>query len=334
MGFVEELALYRQLVNTFLSLPDVQAVEVSVEGRPLGTFFSYVKTQRELVPFREMPDNGQLADLYFLTADGKYVVESRTVPSGLTRSQTAYQLTRSLMDGPMREGLRTVLPPPHYLRGVTVTGQMATVDFVQDVLDVGVDAKREQQALDCLVLTLTRMSGVSGVRVSVGGNPVSSLFGHMSTQLPLYRLGGRVEAGMAIVGYRLVTVDGDLLPVLTVTLQANASTSRNDMIVRSIGQLTLPPEGESSLIPAESTVTTMQLDAGTGTLSIGISIPSMPADRAGEELLVEQLRLTLTELPSVAAVRLTINGAVAFLPHGYYVGRIFQRQEGSDVDNR
>ncbi|HWQ21967.1 MAG TPA: GerMN domain-containing protein, partial [Clostridia bacterium] len=82
MGFAEENGLYWQLVNSLLSLPDVHSVELSVDGRPAGTFLSFVKTQRELEPNAAVLDKGQWVDLYFVTGDGRQVVERRTLPTG------------------------------------------------------------------------------------------------------------------------------------------------------------------------------------------------------------------------------------------------------------
>jgi hypothetical protein len=51
----------------------------------------------------------------------------------------------------------------------------------------------------------------------------------------------------------------------------------------------------------------------------------LPEDQAAEALMVEQLRLSLTELPSVTWLQVGVNGSVAFLPGGYYIGKPFSR---------
>jgi len=325
MGFEQEDALYWQLVNSLLTLPGVSAVELSVDGRPTGTFLSFVKTQRELGTNEEMLDKGQSVDLYFVASDGRQVVERRTLPTGLTRSQLAFQATRALMEGPVHRSLVSALPGTDRLRGVTVSGRTASVDFDESVLNLNMGAQEEEQAKDSLVLTLTRLTGVSRVRLLVGGHSVRGLFGHVNAADPLFRLDGRLEAGTALAVYSLTEVDGDRLPALTVYPQKQAFMGYNVMIANSIARLGNPPGGDSSLVPDGIRITTIVLEANTGMLRVSLVMTSLPEDREAEALMVDQLRLSLTELPSVTSLQVVVNGSVAFLPRGYYIGSPFSR---------
>ncbi|MCX6096995.1 MAG: GerMN domain-containing protein [Caldiserica bacterium] len=325
MGFGEENALYWQLVNSMLSLPGVSSVELSVDGRPTGTFLSFVKTQRELTANDAMLDKGQPVDLYFVAADGRLVVERRALPTGLTRSQLAFQATRALMEGPQHPSLGSPLPGTDVLRGVTVFGRTASVDFEESVLKLNMGAEEEEQAKNSLVLTLTRLAGVSRVRLLVSGHSVQSLFGHVDAADPLFRLDGSLEAGTAVAVYSLTEVDGDKLPVLTVYPQKQGFTGRNIMISKSIAQMANPPSGDTSLVPLGTKVSSMALQGNSGTLLLSLGMTSVPQDQAAEALMVEQLRLSLTELPSVTSLQIGINGSVAFLPGGYYIGNPFLR---------
>ncbi len=325
MGYAEEESLYWQLVNSMMSLPDVRSVELSVDGRLTGTFLSFVKTQREQVVYAAMLDKGQPEDLYFVGGDGRYVVERRTLPTGLTRSQLAFQTTRALMEGPAHPSLSSSLPGTEFLRGVTVSGFTASVDFEEKVLAVTMGAEEEERAVTALVLTLTRLPGISRVRLEVGGHAVQGLFGHVDTAQPLFRLNGLLEAGKALATYELTKVDGDELPVLVVSLQGSALTGRNVMISKAVALLGAPSGDDSSFIPHGTSVEKMVLEANTGTLRLSLRLPSLPDSQEAEARLVEQLRLTFTELPSVTSLQLTINGSVAFLPGGYYIGRPFSR---------
>src|SRR5450756_487711 len=161
----------------------------------------------------------------------RQVVERRTLPTGLTRSQLAFQATRALMEGPTHPSLVSPLPGTDVLRGVTVSGRTASVDFEESVLKLSMGAQEEEQVKNSLVLTLTRLAGVSRVRLLVGGNNVEGLFGHVDTVDPLFRLDGRLEEGTALAVYSLTEVDGDQLPVLTVYQQKQALMSRSVMTV-------------------------------------------------------------------------------------------------------
>jgi spore germination protein GerM len=321
MGYGEEESLYWQLVNSMMSLPDVRSVELSVDGRPAGTFLSFVKTQREQVAYEAMLDKGQPEDLYFVAEDGNYIVECRTLPTDLTRSQLAFQATRALMEGPAHPSLTSSLPGTEFLRGVIVSGRTASVDFEEKALALSMGAEEEERAVTALVLTLTRLPGISRVRLQVGGHSVQGLFGHVDTALP----DGHLEAGTALAVYSLREVDGDELPVLTVAPQAPALTGQNVMISKAVALLGSPSGGDSSLIPHGTSVEGMVLEANTGTLRLSLKLPSLPKSQEAEARLVEQLRLTFTELPSVTSLQLNINGSVAFMSGGYYIGKPFSR---------
>ena len=325
MGFAEENTLYWQLANSFLSLPGVRSVELSVDGSPAGTFLSFVKTQRELGVNESMLDRGQPVALYFATADGRMAVESRTVPQGLTRSQLALQTMRALMQGPSHGSLLPLSLGTDLLRGVTVSARTASVDFGSRVETLSMSAGEEQRILDTIVLTLTRLPGVSRVRFLVAGNPVNVLFGHVDTSVPLFRLEGRVEAGTALPVYSLADIDGDRLPVLTVMEKDPPLTGRNAMISTIIAALGSPAAADSSLVPHDTSVTSMTLDTSTGVLRLALSMSAVPAQLDEEALMIEQLRLSLTEIPLVTSLQLSINGSVSFLPGGYYIGRPFAR---------
>lgn len=325
MGYADEEALYWQIVNSFLSLPDVRSVELSVDRRPAGTFLSFVKTQREQVVYEELLDKGMDQELYFMMQDGRYAVETRSLPGDVTRSQLAFYATRALMEGTAHNGLLSFLPAAEYLRGVTVSGQTATVDFEEKVSSFTLEADQGQQAISALILTLTRLPGVARVRIEVGGKPVKTLFGHVDATVPLFREDGRIEAGTELFTYSLAEVNGNILPVMNISRQGTALTGRNTMITKAVSLLSAPPTGDTSLVPAGTSITAMSLDAGTGVLRLSLTIPAMPALPEEEKLLVEQVRLTMTEIPLVTSLQLSINGSVAFLPGGYYIGRPFPR---------
>ncbi|MCE5193160.1 GerMN domain-containing protein [bacterium] len=325
MGFAEENALYWQLVNSLISLPDVHSVELSVEGRDVGTFLSFVKTRRELAVNEAVLDKGQPVDLYFVLGDGRYAVEVRSFPSGLTRSQMAFQVVKALVAGPVHASLASPLPDAGVLRGVTVSGHTVTVDFENSIMRVSMGAGQAEEFKECLVLTLTRLPGISRVRLTVDGQTVHEMFGYLNVWNPLYRLDGRLEAGTAVAVYSLAKVDDDRLPVLNVVLQKRALTSRNAMISEAIALLAEPPAGDVSFVPPGTRIMGMSIQDNSGMLKLSLTIKPLSADLLEEALLVQQLRLTFTEVPSVTSLQMTVNGAVSFLPGGYYIGKPFSR---------
>ncbi|HEY9093394.1 MAG TPA: GerMN domain-containing protein, partial [Candidatus Cryosericum sp.] len=115
------------------------------------------------------------------------------------------------------------------------------------------------------------------------------------------------------------------LPVLTVMEKDPPLTGRNAMISTIIAALGSPAAADSSLVPHDTSVTAMTLDTSTGVLRLALSMSAVPAQLDEEALMIEQLRLSLTEIPLVTSLQLSINGSVSFLPGGYYIGRPFAR---------
>ena len=97
------------------------------------------------------------------------------------------------------------------------------------------------------------------------------------------------------------------------------------MITRAVALLTAPGAGDTTMVSKGAGVTSMLLDSGTGVLQISLHLSSLPRNGQTSSILVEQLRLTLTEIPSIMGVHLAVNGSSSFLPGGYYIGSIFQR---------
>jgi len=113
--------------------------------------------------------------------------------------------------------------------------------------------------------------------------------------------------------------------VLNVVLQKRALTSRNAMISQAIALLAEPPAGDVSFVPPGTRIMEMSIQDNSGMLKLSLTIKPLSADLLEEALLVQQLRLTFTEVPSVTSLQMTVNGAVSFLPGGYYIGKPFSR---------
>lgn len=117
--------------------------------------------------FRPLP-------LYFLNDDASALVpDSIVLPT--SSAGTATSVTRSLLEGPsteLRPAVDTAFPPGTKLtyNSVPINGGIAQVDFSPEILAA---SKVERAKLSAqLVATLSAVQGVSGVRITVSGQPL------------------------------------------------------------------------------------------------------------------------------------------------------------------
>lgn len=169
-------------------------VAVSAEVDGLGRYSAAGEGPQELEPFRFVREGGEwrIAELqdgilisqqafpsafsqhtlyYYDPAFQNLVPDLRWFP---TRSEVATRIVRALLEAPtswLEGAVVSAVPEGTALAApVTVTGGQAQVDFTDEVLLIG-DAER-QRVRRQLEASLRSVSGVVGVQLTVGQNPV------------------------------------------------------------------------------------------------------------------------------------------------------------------
>lgn len=116
-------------------------------------------------------ESGELVEMWFV--DGVALVPLQVaVPAASVTT-----VTEVLVGGRPVEfsPLRSAIPPATEVRGVTVDEGVVIVDLSQAFTLIGGD--EEILAVGQVVLTLTSLDGVSGVLLSIEGNPVAAPVG-------------------------------------------------------------------------------------------------------------------------------------------------------------
>lgn len=127
-----------------------------------------------------------VADLYFArVVDGKQrmVAITRELPPGLGVARACLE---ELLRGEVPRGCDRPLPPGTELRGITLDGGVATVDFseqLQSGFRGGSD--NEGVVIYSIVNTLTSLPTIERVQILVEGQHINTIGGHLDISGPL-----------------------------------------------------------------------------------------------------------------------------------------------------
>lgn len=122
--------------------------------------------------------------VYFADAQAMYLRPARReVPA----DRPAAGIVLALLAGPTAEekDLRPTFPPGTQLRGVTLAGGVATVDFSAELQEnFGGGSAGELMLVYSLANSLAELPGITAVRLTVEGRPLETL-GHMDLTEPV-----------------------------------------------------------------------------------------------------------------------------------------------------
>jgi len=279
--------------------------------------------------FIELPgeDTGTTTDgrptmLYVADTHGRYVIPvTYNVPweEGIAKA-----VVRHLVEGgPAQQflttnGLRAVLPAGTTILGMTVKEDgECIIDFSKEFL-MAADEVHEQLILDSLVFTLTEFATIDRVTIWVEGKPLTRMTHGTTVESVLTRERG-VNAstspkatGAAVTVYmRMDSLAGGkfLVPI------TRPVASVADLAVSALEQLIGGPgadTGLSAVMPATSRILKLSLGGSTALVVFSADL----AETEDLDVTVAAVILTLTELPNISKVKMTIGGQNVQLSDG------------------
>jgi germination protein M len=171
------------------------AVTTAVLGTTLWRIYPEYRRLKEQKPVRAaavvQPDQLEVskplvAQLYFArVVEGKQrmVAMPRELPSGLGVARTALE---ELLRGEVPRGCERPLPPGTEVRGISIEGGVATLDFSEELREgFRGGSDNEQVTVYSIVNTLTSLPTIERVRILVEGRSINTLGGHHDLSGPL-----------------------------------------------------------------------------------------------------------------------------------------------------
>lgn len=122
----------------------------------------------------------------------KLIAVKRTIKADGSDKYT--EAIKSLLQGPRDKGQIAVIPKQARLKSVTVKGDVAYVDFSQDLVKKFTGGSTgEEMLVGSVVDTLTEFPEIKKVQILVEGKEIETLAGHMDLSSPIARMAGLLK---------------------------------------------------------------------------------------------------------------------------------------------
>ena len=122
----------------------------------------------------------------------KLIAVKRTIKADGSNKYT--EAMKSLLQGPKDKGQIAVIPKQAKLKSVKVKGDVAYVDFSQDLVKQFTGGSTgEEMLVGSIVNTLTEFSEIKKVQLLVEGKEIETLAGHMDLSSPIARMAGLLK---------------------------------------------------------------------------------------------------------------------------------------------
>jgi spore germination protein GerM len=122
----------------------------------------------------------------------KLIAVKRTIKADDSAKYT--EAVKSLLQGPKDKGQIAVIPKQTKLKGVKVKGDIAYVDFSQDLVKKFTGGSTgEEMLVGSVVNTLTEFPEIKKVQILVEGKEIETLAGHMDLSNPIGRMAGLLK---------------------------------------------------------------------------------------------------------------------------------------------
>ncbi len=273
------------------------------------------------------PDEGSTGKvrksvLYVADTQGNYILPvSFDIPweEGIAKA-----VIRHLVEGgPAHQslttkGLKAVVPAGTSILGMTVKDGLAVVDFSPQLLQTA-DEAHERLLLDALTYTLTEFESIDRVTLWVNGHALTKMSHGTPVDAVLTRERGvnsRVSAkgtGVAVTIYLgMDSLAGGLFLVPVTRPVASAAELGSAALEQLVGGPAAGETGLKGVIPATARVQRLSMEGNTAVVDFSTDL----AQAEKLDVAVAAIVLTLTELPNISGVKLTVDGQNITLSDG------------------
>lgn len=274
--------------------------------------------------------------LYVTGHDGNYVLPiSFDIPweEGIAKA-----VIRHLVEGgPAHQflttkGLKAVLPAGTSVLGMTVKDGLAVVDFSPQLLQAA-DAVHERLILDALTYTLTEFSTIDRVTLWVNGHPLTKMTHGTPVEAVLTRergvnnLASSKGTGVSVTIYLgMDSMAGGLFLVPVTRPVAPAAELCAAALEQLIGGPAAGQPGLKGVITPGVRVQHLSIEGKRAVVDFSAEL----AEAENLDAAVGAIVLTLTELPEISEVRLTIDGENITLSSGKVLAEPVLRPESAN----
>lgn len=258
--------------------------------------------------------------IYYATSDLRYLVPV-TVVINPTR-EVAKTAVEKLLAGPAEDSLARTMPEGVKLREVySLSGEkIAYVDLTNEVLKVK-DTKDAELAVRSLILTLTELQDIEGVRILIEGQVLPDLVGiklDETFKRPPW-INSLLKGQQQVTAVQVYFSDQNALHLIPVALAAR-TTKEEDLPRAALIALLTGPPADSGLLPTVWPGTSLRnfyIQDGIAFVDLSKEAIAYGGGSTAETIFINSLLWTLTQFPSINRVQLLIEGERKdYLPEG------------------
>lgn len=247
--------------------------------------------------------------LYFLSSSGEngggdavreYYVEGL---EGETTEETASHIVQQLIDGV--PGLKSPLPAGTQLRGLTVEGRRAKVDFTAGYGTLsGIDLTLADY---CITLSLTGLDEIGGVSITTNGRPLPYKDTEILLENDVLLSTAEDVIDTMVVSLFFLDEEGNLVPE-----QRTIALYEGDVLAEVLLRTLLegPAEkGHTAVIPTEFTINSVRIENRTCYISLpSSSMAALPRDETSQRRILESIAQTVYALDGVEELCFLVDG--------------------------
>lgn len=272
------------------------------------------------------PKEGEY-QVYYLNREITKVVPEAYDSTGVTGEELAWELIEQLRSVPDSSKLQQTIPSNVAVKSIKSDGSYLTVDFGEAYKEMSV--AEEVLIRAAIVRTLLQIPEYSLVAFTVNAEPLrtsdGTLVGNMTTDNFVENPGAQINASIeSTIKLYFSSEDGTGLIEETRVVTHSSSISMEKLIMEQL--IDGPSKSKArATIPAATKLVNVSVADGICYVSLDDSFQNQDQE-IKEEIVLYSIVNSLTELPGVTKVQLSINGDTkGFCRYTYELSKIYEK---------
>lgn len=248
-------------------------------------------------------------DIYYLNMDATKIIPESYEPSGNSTTSLIAEFLDKLSEDPDKNEVRRVIPKDVSVNGYSFNGYLLSIDFGEAYYDM--TSTEEVLTRAAIVRTLLQIEDISYVNFTVNSAPLvdaeDKVVGSMDNESFVENPGAQINKSLSTtLTLYFATSDGTKLKKETREAHYSSNISMEKLVME---QLLEGPKtkGLQSAIPSETKLITVSIADNVCYVNLDETFRNQK-DEIAEPVVLYSIVNSLSELPNVKKVQISING--------------------------
>lgn len=269
-------------------------------------------------------------NIYYLNMDVTKIEPEKYSSTGATGEELVLELLEKLKATPDSAKLRQTIPSNVVVNGIRSDGSYLTVDFGETYRNMS--TAEEVLIRAAIVRTLLQVEDYSLISFTVNAEPLRTkdgiLVGNMTNDSFVENPGAQINASIqSTVKLYFSNLEGTMLVEETRVVTHSGSISMEKLIMEQL--IEGPKKSKAiSTIPAETKIINVSVMDGVCYVNVDNTFKNQNQE-IKEEIVLFSIVNSLTELPGITKVQLSINGSnKEFCRYTYELSKMYEKNLG------